>query len=161
MNATLYIKPNIIGLQFSEPKDRDLFWTLLGENRNCAEMFGKASIRLNPSRAKKLFQVPLYTDKIQVIEEQPPQAPAKLASAPVPMTALKAPEPIAAIGSLPPEVVGLTATVEPTPSQVLQSALAALPAPTPVPIPQVASVVDPMPADKRTKEYREWKARQK
>jgi len=157
MNATLYIKPNIIGLQFSEPKDRDLFWTLLGENRNCAEMFGKASIRLNPSRAKKLFQVPLYTEKIQVIEEQPPQSPAKPQSVPVPVTALKAPEPISAIGSLPPEVTGdvlAAPVVEPIPVVV---------PPTPVPIPQVTSVADPKPegVHHMSKEMREWRARQK
>jgi len=157
LNATLYVKPNIIGLQFSEPKDRDLFWTLLGENRNCAEMFGKLSIRLNPARAKKLFQVPLYTDKIQVIEEQPPQAPAKAAPAPVPVTALKAPEPIAAIGSLPPEVTGEVVAAPP----VVETPVAV--PPKPVPIPEVTSVADPKPegVHHMSKEMRAWRARQK
>lgn len=157
MNARLYIKPNIIGLQFNEPNDRDLFWELLGANRGCAEMFGKASIRLNPARAKNLFQVPLYTDKIEIIQEQPPQSPAKPAPAPVPVTALKAPEPIAAIGNLPPEVTG-----EVTAAPAVVEAPAPVP-PAPVPIPEVASVSDPKPegVHPMSKEMRAWRARQK
>lgn len=157
MNARLYIKPNIIGLQFDNPKDRDTFWTLLGENRVCAETFGSASVRLNPAKAKKLFHIPLNSPRIEVIEQEPPKPAAKPAPSPVPVTALKAPEPIAAIGSLPPEVTGEVVAAPP----VVEAPAA--PQPTPIIIPEVASISDPKPegVHPMSKEMRAWRARQK
>ena len=157
MNATLYIKPNVIGIQFSTPKERDLFWTLLGENRVAAEIFGSKSVRLHPEKASKLFQIPLNGEKIQVIGVEPEKtAPAKV-DVPVSVTALKALEPMPAIGSLPPEVTGEPVAVA---APVVE---APKPAPVQVSIPQVASVSDPKPegVHHMSKEMREWRARQK
>jgi len=176
IGARLYIKPNVIGLEFSDPKARDNFWTLLGENRDAASLFGKRSVRLHPDKAQRLFHVPLFTDKIAVIEPEPPVQP-KAVEVPVSVTTLKAQEPMPAIGKLPPEVTG---ELIPAPQQTIAEVLEVMQPPAQVQIPQVASVlkfdtvqsaeqakediqkvVDPKPVGVHhmSKEMREWRAR--
>jgi len=102
-----------------------------------------------------------------VIEPEPPVQP-KTAPVPISVTALKAPEPVAAIGKLPPEVTGIPETVQEEakviaslPAETIGSLLDKMQPPAQVQIPQVASVVDPKPVGVHhmSKEMREWRKR--
>ena len=112
-------------------------------------------MRLHPDKASKLFQIPLNGEKIQVIGVEPETTTPAKVDVPVSVTALKALEPMPAIGSLPPEVTGEPVAVA---APVVE---APKPAPVQVSIPQVASVSDPKPVGVHhmSKEMREWRAR--
>jgi len=162
MKATLYFKPNVIGLMFNSTGERDSFWTALGEHRIAAELFKERSIRFNPIKIQSLFgsvveiAEPLIRTQERVPEASRPVEPKK-EEVRVSAEDIKAPEPIPAIGSLPDNLPVPEET--PMPVQQIQTP------PATVNIPQVATVVTPPPAppsqpkiDGRTKAGRAAKA---
>jgi len=188
MKATLYFKPNVIGLMFNSTGERDSFWTALGEHRIAAELFKERSIRFNPIKIQSLFgsvveiAEPLIRTQERVPEASRPVEPKK-EEVRVSAEDIKAPEPIPAIGSLPDNLPVPEETPMPV-QQILNSVLRGkpklvvsevrplvirdinvLPPPATVNIPQVATVVTPPPAppsqpkiDGRTKAGRAAKA---
>jgi hypothetical protein len=189
MKATLYFKPNVIGLMFNSTGERDSFWTALGEHRIAAELFKERSIRFNPIKIQSLFgsvveiAEPLIRTQERVPEASRPVEPKKEETWVSP-SEIKAPDPKPAIGSLPedtpvpeeytPESVQKAADPseqKAVPQRIQKATNDAVPAPK-VPIPEVANVAAPVetpppapPAeakvDGRTKAGRALKAKQK
>lgn len=163
MKLRLYIKPNVIGLSFANRDDRDLFWSRLGKYQVSAEKFGERTVRLHPDKAKAGFHFALASEvRIESLNGEVKTAPAPVQPKPVektiPAAAIRAPEPIPAIATVPVEVLESGAVAAPVAKEI------DMPMPEPPPainMPQVASVLDPEPADKRTKEWKAWNMRQK
>lgn len=168
MKLRLYIKPNVIGLSFASRDDRDLFWSRLGKYQVSAEKFGERTVRLHPDKAKAGFHFSLASEvKIESLNGEVKSAPAPVQPKPVektiPAAAIRAPEPIPAIATVPVEVLesGAVAAPEREIDMPMPTHPMSMPEPSPsINIPQVASVTDPEPVDKRTKEWKAWKARQ-
>lgn len=183
MKLGLYVNTNKVGLQFGTTKDRDMFWTAMGNKTNgspqeSAEKFGERSIRLHPEhfKARLMWEMdledlsPSVISPINEIKVKPDSitAPAKV-------------EPIMILKE--PEVATMTAS--PVVATVIMP-----PPPVQVPIPEIsnpnapatltpekglgvnlfemkevhdgpAKQFDPEPTDKRTKAWKEWKVRNK
>lgn len=168
MILRLYLKPGIIGLSFGNRDDREKFWSRLGAYQAGAERFGERTIRLTPANAKSGFSMAIQTDmKIESMNgDAKPVAPQpKPVENTIPAAAIRPPDPISPIATLPAEVLESPNVTVPVP------VTAAIPEPTPEPppsiaIPQVSSITqndDPEPTGihKNSRAYRAWKERQK
>jgi len=177
MKARLYIKPNVIGLQFETPHLRDLFLLSLKHKKvdACAEPFGERTVRFNPSKATTIMDIAVDVETngsgiVRVyVEEKNGTAKEKpvpvMTSAPKPIeqgikaSDIRPPAPMNPLGTLPPEVTGVTPVVTEVPI-----AVSATPPQIEVPeIAQISHADDPKPVGVHhlSKEMREWKARQK
>ena len=173
MKLRLYIKPNVIGLSFANRDDRDLFWSRLGKYQVSAEKFGERTVRLHPDKAKAGFHFALASEvRIESLNGEAKAAPAPVQPKPVektiPAAAIRAPEPIPAIATVPVEVLESGSVSVPESREV------DMPMPEPLPaieIPEVSQIkvgdriltskfIDAEPLDRRTKEWKAWKARQ-
>ena len=201
MKARLYIKPNIVGLQFETPHSRDLFLLSLKHKKvdACAESFGEKSIRFNAAKATTTMDVSVdvglhengvvkvYVEEKNGAAKENPVA-VEVVTAPKPpeqtisAANIRPPDPISAVGTLPPEITGETAMVVQTPVEVIP----APPAPVMLKVPEISGItvdeaasapldtaasmsttanlaaIDPEPVGvhKNSRAYREWKARQ-
>lgn len=154
MKLGLYLNTNKVGLQFGTEKDRDEFWNAMGAKANggadeSAEKFGQRSIRLHPEHFKARL---MWTMDIQVLS---PEVVSPVTEIKVPAGSITAPaklEPVAIIK-------------EPEPAPVPQPAppdpVAAKPVEAMAEVGTLTVPADPEPLDKRTRLYRDWKARNK
>jgi hypothetical protein len=177
MKLSLRIAPNEVSLRFSSVGHRDSFWQALANNpvgdfspQQAAQRVGSNRIRFFPEKMKAGYDWPFQSLPAPILVEadaEPMAKPVPVVQKPpektIPASAIRPPEPISPVATLPIaelESPTIAAPVE----QPLQEFV---PEPPPsIDIPQVASVAemkdddDPEPPDRRTKAWKQWAARQ-
>lgn len=155
MKIGLYVNTNKVGLQFGTEKDRDTFWTAMairgstGGADEAAEKFGQRSIRLHPEHFKARLMWEMDIDNLS------PQVVSPVSEIKVPAASITAPaklEPVAIIKEPEPAPVPQPATPAPVPAKPVEAMAE---------VGTVTAPADPEPLDKRTRLYRDWKARNK
>jgi hypothetical protein len=178
MKLQLRIAPNEVSLRFSSVGHRDSFWHALANNpvggfspQQAAQRVGSNHIRFFPEKMKAGYDWPFQSLPAPILVEadgEPVTKPVAVVQKPpektIPASAIRPPEPIAPIATLPAEVLE-----SPVPqSGIEQPAQQFVPEPPPsIVIPQVASVAemkqaednDPEPPDRRTKAWKQWNGR--